>query len=101
MEAGQAGKPWPQEERFSANWLLFSMRSYSHLHNDVTTLDEEGVELASAEAALRHAQDEAMTMAAESVRQEHHDLSHYIELTDYADACLFKVTFMQVVDVVG
>jgi hypothetical protein len=40
-------------------------------------------------------------MAAESVKQGHLDSSHSIEVTDSAGACLFKVTFMQVVDVVG
>lgn len=75
------------------------MRFYFHLHNDVETHDEEGVELADTTAAVRHAKDEARTMAAESVGVGHLNLSHCIEVTDKAGAGLLKVTFGDVVEV--
>jgi hypothetical protein len=75
------------------------MRFYFHLHNDIETHDGEGVELADRAAAVRHAEDEARTMAAQSVGVGHLNLSHCIEVTDSAGTCLLKVTFGEVVEV--
>ena len=77
------------------------MRYYFHLHNDIHTNDEEGVELVDDEAARRHATHEARTMAAESVRKGHLDLSHYIEVATDSGTSLFRLTFGEVVEVRG
>ena len=74
-------------------------RFYFHLHNDVEARDEEGRELADAYAAHEAAVLEARTMAAESVRQGHLDLSHTIEVTDESGARLFRVPFGDVVQI--
>jgi hypothetical protein len=75
------------------------MRFYFHLYNDVDTHDEEGTELPDQEAARHFAEQAARAMAAESVTQGHLNLSHYIEVTNDADAVLFRVTFGEVVSV--
>jgi hypothetical protein len=75
------------------------MRFYFHLHNDIDTQDEEGVELADEAAAKAHAEEEALVMAAESVRNGRLDRDHFIEVAGADGAALFKVTFGEVVAV--
>lgn len=77
------------------------MRFYFHLYNGSTTLDTEGVELKDDAAALRHGQKQALTMAAESVREGHIDLRHFIEVAGASGKRFFKVSFGEVVDIVG
>jgi hypothetical protein len=74
------------------------VRYFFNLHNDVDTLDEEGVELESETEAWDLACSEARVMAAESVRVGHLDLSHYVEVADIAGRALFRVTFAEVVE---
>jgi hypothetical protein len=75
------------------------MRFYFHLHNDIETQDEEGTELADEAAARDLAQDEARTMAAESVRRGRLDLSHSVQVTDSDGTSLFYVTFGEAVTI--
>lgn len=83
---------------FSA--IFGSVRYFFHLYNDIDTQDEEGIELADETAARKHAEGEARTMAAESVRKGHLDLSHFIEVATDSGPPLFKVTFGEVVTVI-
>jgi hypothetical protein len=74
---------------------------YFHFHNGVLTPDEEGRSFPDRAAALRAAQQDALGLAAAYVRQGYLDFSHYVEVTDSSGNCLFKVTFRDVVDVIG
>jgi len=76
-------------------------RYFFHLHNDVDTHDEEGRELPDIEAAHLAAEEDARTMAAESVRAGHLDITHCVTVTDEAGRHLFSVTFGEVVEIRG
>lgn len=69
------------------------MRFYFDLHNDIETTDGEGQELVDEAAARRHAEDVARIMAAESVRQGHLDLNHYVEVAGPDRKPLFRIAF--------
>lgn len=75
------------------------MRFFFHLHNDVLSFDEEGRELPDTDTARAVAEEEARTMAAESVRKGHLNLAHYVEVVDEAGDILFTVPFGEVVDI--
>jgi hypothetical protein len=75
------------------------VRFFFHLYDDIDTQDEEGTDLADETAARALAQEEALTMAAESVRQGHLNLSHFVEVIDASGNKVFKVTFGEVVAV--
>ena len=72
---------------------------YFHLYNDMTSIDEEGAELANEPAALQRAARLAREMAAESVRAGHLILDHRIEVTDNEGALVGTVYFRDVVQV--
>jgi hypothetical protein len=55
-------------------------RYYFHLFNDVTSIDEEGVELPNDAVALQRGADNARHMAADSVLHGHLILDHRIEV---------------------
>jgi len=75
-------------------------RYYFHLHNDVSTRDEEGTELPDAGAARDRACREIIQLAADSVKSHRHlVLHHHIEITDEAGEAVDSVTFGDVVDV--
>ena len=76
-------------------------RYFFHLHNDVDAIDEEGREFPDAESARRAAEDDARQMAGESAREGHIDKAHYIEVFDGAGNSLFRVTFGEVVTIIG
>jgi hypothetical protein len=76
-------------------------RYFFHLHNDVETRDEEGVELPDLTAARRVAEHEARTIAAESVAHGRLCLGHSIEVADESGATVLVVRFGEVVEVVG
>ena len=58
-------------------------RFFFHVHNDVDTLDEEGRELASGDAALKWAATDVRSLAAASVREQGQlVLDHYVRVTD-------------------
>jgi hypothetical protein len=73
---------------------------YFHLYNDVTTLDDEGRSLPDDKSARDQATRDAREMAAESVRDGHLNLAHYIEVTGDDRRPLFRVTFGEVVEII-
>ena len=56
-------------------------------------------ELPDSDAALAEAEDEARTMAAESVRHGSLNLGHHVVLADESASVLFTVTFGDVVSI--
>ena len=69
-------------------------RYYFHLHNDLTTTDEEGRELADVGAARRAAEEDAREMAGRSVQCDGRlDLEHYVEVTDERGASVARIRF--------
>lgn len=73
---------------------------YFNLYNDVTSIDEEGLELPNAALALQRAAAIAREMAAESVRQGHLVLEHRLEVTDESGETVGAVYFRDVVRIV-
>ena len=77
-------------------------RYYFHLHNDLSTTDEEGRELADVDAAHRAAEREAREMAAESVQNRGQlNLGHYVEVTDERGEPVMRVRFGEAVAIMG
>jgi hypothetical protein len=74
-------------------------RFYFHLFNDVTSLDEEGVELPNVQTAIQQAGANARHMAAQSVIEGHLTLNHRIEVMDEAHKNVCTVRFRDVVEV--
>jgi len=65
-------------------------RYFFHVHNDLDTFDDEGLELADDGAARRSAVDAARAIAADSVRDGSLNLNHTIEIVG-ADGRLVEV----------
>jgi hypothetical protein len=78
----------------------FYVRYFFHLHSDVETQDEEGVDLPDEAAARDRAEDEARMMAAASVQQGYLNLSDCIHVTDKTGRLVLKVLFGDVVKLV-
>ena len=77
-------------------------RYFFHLHNDIDSLDEEGVELPGLEAARAMARRSVQFAAAESVKDEGHlVLDHHIDIADESGAIVETVRFRDVVTVQG
>ena len=77
-------------------------RFYFHLHNDLTSTDEEGRELADRGAACRAAEQDAREMAARSVQCHGHlNLAHYVEVTDERGESVVRVRFGEAVAITG
>lgn len=76
-------------------------RYFFHLHNDVDARDDEGRELPDERAARDAAEEDARQMAGESARNGHIDRRHYVEVADDAGNPLFRVTFGEVVTIIG
>ena len=75
-------------------------RYFFDLHNDVDALDEEGVELRDANAAITHALYEARTMIQASVAETGRiDLRHHIDVRDDAGEILHVLHFEDAVTV--
>jgi hypothetical protein len=75
-------------------------RFYFNLYNDMTSIDEEGLELPNAAVALQRAARIAREMAAESVRNGHLVLDHRLEVTNEDGQSVGTVHFRDVVRVV-
>lgn len=75
-------------------------RYFFHLHNDLETRDEEGLELPDLAAARQVAETEARAMAAQSVANGHLCLAHSIEVTDASGATVLVVRFGEAVEIV-
>jgi hypothetical protein len=72
---------------------------YFNLINDVTVIDNEGVELADATAARAHALIEARHMAADTVSRGHFTGSHRIDFVDAEREPVGTVRFDEAVEV--
>jgi hypothetical protein len=72
---------------------------YFHLFNDVTAIDEEGVDLPDDPAALQRAKVFARAMAASSVQEGHLILDHHIDVADERENKVGTVYFKDVVEV--
>ena len=74
-------------------------RFYFHLYNDMTAIDEEGLELPNAAVAMQRAIKNAREMAAESVLEGHLVLEHRIEVVNELGETIGTVYFRDVVEV--
>jgi hypothetical protein len=74
---------------------------YFHLFNDMTSIDEEGVDLPDLKVAMDKATAIAREMAAESVRQGHLALDHRIDLASDTGQTVATVRFGEVVKIQG
>jgi len=74
-------------------------RYFFNLYNDVTALDEEGVELPDLAAAEAHGICETRTMAAVSVKEGHIDFNHRIDIADEHGAVLRTISFADAIAV--
>jgi len=72
-------------------------RYFFHLHNDLETIDEEGIELADLAAVRAVAEHEARAIAAQNVVHGHLALSHRIEVCDASGATVLVVRFGDVI----
>ena len=75
-------------------------RFFFHLHNDIETTDDEGMELPDLRGARQMAEENAREMAAESVRLGRLDLGHSIEVTDERGDTVLTVTFGQAIKII-
>ena len=76
-------------------------RFYFHLYNDITSIDEEGLELPNAAVAIQKAITSAREIAAEAVRNGRLVLDHRIEVADSSGEIVGKVPFRDVVEIEG
>jgi hypothetical protein len=74
-------------------------RFYFHLFDDVTAIDEEGLELPNEAAAMERAADITREMAAESVRTGHLILDHCIDIANENGDTIGTVHFRDVVQI--
>ncbi|HEX8623047.1 MAG TPA: hypothetical protein VF718_13855 [Allosphingosinicella sp.] len=75
-------------------------RFFFHIHNGLVTHDEEGLELADADAAVREAHRGVRSMAAEQVlRSARLVLHHFVEVQDSNGDVVAKVSFRDAVAV--
>jgi hypothetical protein len=72
---------------------------YFNLYNDDITLDDEGAELADAQAARAHAIKAARSVAAETVSKGHFDGRHRIDIEDADHAAVGSVRFDEAVEI--
>ena len=75
-------------------------RYFFHLHNDLETRDEEGIELPDLAAARQVAVHEVRAVAAQNVTHGQLVLSHSIEVCDEAGATVLTVCFGEAVEIV-
>ncbi len=63
----------------------FKPRYFFRIHNDMDTIDEEGIELPDGDGARVRGQHEVRKLATESIKTEGHlVLDHHIEIVDEA-----------------
>ena len=74
-------------------------RYYFHLFNDITSLDEEGVDLPNDAVAIQRAAENARAMAADSVSNGHLVLDHRIEVENDHGETIGTIKFRDVVAV--
>jgi len=74
-------------------------RYFFNIHNDATSLDDEGRELPDLEAARAHAIQGARSLMSDSLKEGRIDLSHHIAIVDERGELLLDVTFGEAVEV--
>ena len=74
-------------------------RYFFHVHNDLETIDDEGLEFTDDQAARSHAIEESRAMAADSVRDGKLTLSHSIRVVRSDGAPVDVVRFGEAVRV--
>jgi hypothetical protein len=73
---------------------------FLHIYNDDVTLDEEGIELVDASAAMERARSEARILAAESIKtQGQLVLHHKLEIEDADRRSVGTVHFNDVIEI--
>jgi len=74
-------------------------RYFFHLHNDLETRDEEGIELPDLATARAVAAREARAIAADNVSNGHLVLSHSIEVCDERGSVVCRLRFGDVIEI--
>ena len=92
---------WERETVTPVAHLTEMPRYFFHLFNDEITVDEEGSEHATLEAARSYAIQNARALAAHSVLNGHLVLDHRIEISDEQGARQSTVTFREAFMIVG
>lgn len=72
-------------------------RYFFNLYNDITAIDEDGVEFPNLEAAREHGLSETRNMVAESAKAGHIDLNHRIDIADESRAVVATIRFADAV----
>lgn len=80
--------------------MRFSVpRFFFNLHDDLSVIDQEGLELASVEAAIAKAISSAREMACAEVLEGHLNLSHSIEVVDEGRTVVEIIRFSDVLSI--
>lgn len=74
---------------------------FFHLHNDIISMDEEGVDLPDLEEARANGVREAREMMLEMVAEGRINFSHRIDIADDKGAVIDSVMFAEAVTVEG
>ena len=74
-------------------------RYFFHIYDDIVMKDDEGLELADAEAARDQALKGAREMMCEQMRQGRLSLHHRIEIEDEAGAIVLRLGFGEAVTI--
>jgi hypothetical protein len=74
-------------------------RYFFHVYDDIVMLDDEGMELADAEAARAAALAGAREMMCDQIRHGRLALGHHIEVEDEAGSPVFSLSFADAVRV--
>lgn len=75
-------------------------RYFFHLYNDITSIDQEGVELPDQAAAHAHGTEEARAMAADSALHGKIDRDHHIDIVDDQGRVVETICFGEAVAIV-
>jgi len=73
-------------------------RFFFHLYDDIASIDDEGKELSSLQAARERAFAEARQMACAEVLEGHLSLKHRIDIADQSGKVLASVRFSDVIE---
>ncbi len=72
---------------------------YFNIYNDDVRLDDEGAELANAEAAIAYGVMETRALAAQTVMNGHLTRSHHVEIVDRDRVAIDTIRFDDAVDI--
>jgi hypothetical protein len=76
-------------------------RFFFHVHDEADFIDEEGIELADAEAARAAALAGARALMCDQVKLGQLNLHHRIEVEDEAGGAVLSLTFAEAVEIEG